>query len=390
MLFESMVSEDESKPGEAPMNILAINQPYLSRPGFREVFENAGHRSFSVGWYDEGCDLVLSSPLIIISKLFDLLPSDFKPDLVIYFDHSEPLRVIGLEESPIPTIAHLVDTHIHKSWHHLGVGIFDHALLAMKDYLPCFLEGPYTPTIEWLPLWAFTVGPSPDSPRAIPASFRGTIGGTHPKRVDFFDGVRTHIPGDFGMGPFFDLYGNSKIILNDCINDDLNWRVFEALASGAMLLTPRVSSETLELFPDGEALVTYEAHNVEDAVRKIRYYLEHEEERRRIAWSGYTRVKATHLAEHRARQLLSVIERVTPRSRSLKRFSAAATFLQFPTLFPYFFPDLMFNVGKSAFTRLLRDESFPELCGLQAHFILQQLSEEARLVLKSKSAHSSG
>ena len=339
------------------MDILAINQPYLAQAGFKEVFAAAGHRCLSVGWHREGCDLICDRGLLTLTELYSLLPPDFVPERIIYFDRSEPIRVLGLEDSQIPTIGHFVDVHIHKPWHPIWAGVFDHSLVAMKGYMSLFEPGLYTPPTEWFPLWAFKVGPSADSIRDVPTSFRGTFAGTHPKRQDFFNQVKSRTLIDFGSGPFFDLYARSKIILNDCISDDLNWRVFEALASGAMLLTPRVSPETLELFPEGEALVTYEAHNVEDAVSKIDYYLNHDSERLRIARNGYERVCRHHTAQSRAQQLLNVVERVERRTRPRKLFSAALSYLRTASILSDFYRNEFLEAARSTIVQLSQDTS---------------------------------
>jgi hypothetical protein len=166
--------------------------------------------------------------------------------------------------------------------------------------------------------------------------------------------VGESVKGDFGSGPFFDLYNSSKIILNDCIDDDLNWRVFEGLASGALLLTPRVSAETLDLFPEGECLITYTPHDADDAIRKIRYYLDHEDERIAIASRGYKRVRAEHLASNRATQLVEVIERATSRPVADKLFSAAMTYLRIAAIFSLFYKERYLSASQSAIGALMK------------------------------------
>ena len=53
--------------------------------------------------------------------------------------------------------------------------------------------------------------------------------------------------------------------------------------------------DTLELplfFKNGEDLVWFEDEN--DLVEKVRYYLEHEDERKKIARKGYEKVRKFH------------------------------------------------------------------------------------------------
>lgn len=359
------------------MDIVALNQPYLGQPGFREVFHAAGHRSISVGWHPGECDIVTPQPTVTLGELWELLPLDFVPERIVYFDRSEPVRVIGLESSDIPTVVHLVDSHIHHDWHPLWSGCFDAALIAMRGYANLFSRNPDVPPVDWLPLWAARLGASPEAPRSTTVSFRGSMGATHPKRRTFFEGVKTRVAGDFGQGPFFDVYNDSKIILNDCLNADLNWRVFEALASGAMLLTPRVSAETVELFPEGECLVTYRPHEVDDAVRQIDYYLTHEEERRAIAAAGYERVRSHHLAINRAQALLRVVEGVKPRPREGKAFCAAGTYLRLSAVFETFQKVTYLKAAQAAADRLINAPGLSLDWVHEKAAILNQLARDA-------------
>ena len=66
-------------------------------------------------------------------------------------------------------------------------------------------------------------------------------------------------------------------------------RMYEAPAHGMMLLCDKAGLDAhAQIFePDKEA-VFYDS--IEDAIEKIEYYLEHEEERIRIAQAGFARV----------------------------------------------------------------------------------------------------
>lgn len=88
-----------------------------------------------------------------------------------------------------------------------------------------------------------------------------------------------------------------RIVFNTSDHREINMRVFEALATGRLLVTDKVDYLD-ELFVDGEDLVTYSGED--DLMDKIRYYLEHEEERLRIAANGLAKVREHHTYRHRA------------------------------------------------------------------------------------------
>lgn len=99
----------------------------------------------------------------------------------------------------------------------------------------------------------------------------------------------------------------SKINLNitaKTIKTGLSQRIFDILGAGGFLIT-NYQTEIPYYFEIGEDLVVYE--NIEDLVSKCHYYLEHEEERKRIARNGYEKVKQYHTFAHRFEEIIKKI-----------------------------------------------------------------------------------
>lgn len=87
------------------------------------------------------------------------------------------------------------------------------------------------------------------------------------------------------------IYHLSKINLNITmkpIQSGVPLRVFDVLGVGGFLIT-NYQPEILKYFEDGKDLVVYES--LDDLQYKIHYYLEHEDERKKIARQGYKKVK---------------------------------------------------------------------------------------------------
>src|SRR5207302_1696841 len=77
-----------------------------------------------------------------------------------------------------------------------------------------------------------------------------------------------------------EIYSRAKIVINLPLADDLNFRVFEALSCGALLLTRRIANGQELLFKED---VHYVAFGDEaELFAKVEYYLSHEAERARI------------------------------------------------------------------------------------------------------------
>jgi spore maturation protein CgeB len=68
-------------------------------------------------------------------------------------------------------------------------------------------------------------------------------------------------------------------------------RLFEATGAGAMLIT-EAAPNLADYFEPGHEVVTYDGPA--DLMEKLRHYLEHDEERKRIAAAGQARSLRDH------------------------------------------------------------------------------------------------
>jgi hypothetical protein len=158
------------------------------------------------------------------------------------------------------------------------------------------------------------------------------IGGADRDRVPFFlplagePGLRLRLHGGywgryrglraawdgFVLGRDFRLaLGGSKIapcLVRRGNRDGHVMRTFEVPACGAFLLAER-SDEHLELFDEGREMACFESP--EELLDKVRYYLAHDDDRRRMAEAGYRRVTAgQHTYRDRMVELLRHVAEV--------------------------------------------------------------------------------
>lgn len=99
----------------------------------------------------------------------------------------------------------------------------------------------------------------------------------------------------------------SKINLNFTIpniKSGIPLRIWDVLGCGGFLLT-NYQAEIPYYFEEGEDLVCFDS--LEDLCEKVGYYLEHEEERKRIAWNGYRKVREKHSYIERIRTILDTV-----------------------------------------------------------------------------------
>ena len=81
-------------------------------------------------------------------------------------------------------------------------------------------------------------------------------------------------------------------------------RSMDILGCEGFLLT-NYQEDYLRFFSPGEEFVYYESRR--DLMEKIRYYLEHEDERKEIARKGYKRVLSYHTYEQRLEEILDIV-----------------------------------------------------------------------------------
>ncbi|MBR5765306.1 MAG: glycosyltransferase [Lachnospiraceae bacterium] len=120
------------------------------------------------------------------------------------------------------------------------------------------------------------------------------------KNVHIHEGVRTldEMPKIFNL---------SKINLNMTmrpIESGLPLRCFDILGCGGFLMT-NYQPEIEDMFIIGEDLEVYSS--LDELTDKCAYYLEHEDERMRIARNGYEKVSSKYTHYHRMSEMLSSI-----------------------------------------------------------------------------------
>jgi hypothetical protein len=296
------------------VKILLLNQDW-----FASELRDMGHEVVVCG-IAEHMEVKLASTMHHIDHILGEILGGFAPDVIVWFDNSAPLLIIGLEHCAIPMVFYSVDTQHHYELHSYLAHAFDYVLIAQRDYMVHFAETD-TP-MEWFPLWA---------PRYVEASKEKKYGLTfvgnlnaklNPLRVKFFDEFQKLSPIHIQQGAYWEIFPFADIVVNQTVKGDLNFRVFEAMMCGSLLLTEKTSNGLLDLFTDGVHLVTYERGNAQSAAEIANGLLSDPTSRNRIAESGRAEILAKHTARHRAIELEKVIKNLRKRTPTLRRYYA--------------------------------------------------------------------
>lgn len=220
-----------------------------------------------------------------------------KPKDLFVFVDPLPDWPIGLEALNCRKIAYLIDVHQNLP-HRLNVSkFFDAVFVAQKGYLGAFKKIGHK-NVHWLPLACDPdIHCAPAPARDIDVGFVGKLGQAGTQRHSILTTVLPQFStNDYSQfqtpSEMAKIYGRSKIVFNASINGDVNMRIFEAWASGALLVTDRIENGFGEMFQDGLNCVCYSS--IKEAVEKISYYLKADAERERIAAAGHQAAIQNH------------------------------------------------------------------------------------------------
>lgn len=171
-----------------------------------------------------------------------------------------------------------------------------------------------------------------DNKDEIPVSFVGSVSPVHQTRVRLleylcsnlevkvwgtgFDGLSPRSPilacylGSAWGVEMYEILHSSKITVDnhERISGPYanNMRLYEATGVGTLLITDwKVNLH--EMFEPGKEVITY--RSPEECTELIRYYLEHDDERKAIALAGQSRVLREHTYYHRMQELMDIVHK---------------------------------------------------------------------------------
>jgi len=284
------------------MDILVFNQDW-----FVEEWRAQGHQVITVG-NSNHLNINLNAYFVDIEAILRLLPDGFSPDWIIFHDNSSPISIIGLEYCTIPMALYSVDTHHHCLLHSYLADFFDLVFLAQSDYITYF-QGRRAHT-EWLPLWA-SKEIEPSEEKKYGTIFVGTMDSNlNPERVQFFQELQKVAEIELIQGDYAQYFPYSRIVINQTVRADLNFRVFETMRCGPLLITEESGNGLRDLFIPGEDLLLYrkgDYHQVAGILKELKQKAEYVQQ---IAVTGNKKVVAQHRAVHRAAHVLNIFEKL--------------------------------------------------------------------------------
>jgi hypothetical protein len=257
--------------------------------------------------------------------------SGFTPDLFMYI---EPMGLIprGMEKAPFPTVCLLCDTHCDLESRLRMARFFDHVFLYQCNYLKFFNEHP-SGHLHWHPYACDLEFFHPlNVERDLDVALIGQVTSER-KRIlsTLAQSYRINEQHYYWQKEISGVYSRAKIVLNLPHADDLNFRTFEALSCGALLLTKRIKNGQELLFQEG---VHYAAFADEhELFAKVDYYLSHEKERAAMAAAGLEEVWQRHRLEQRIPEILDIVKSNPEAVAPIRRMSPSQVDLAYAKLY---------------------------------------------------------
>ncbi len=245
-----------------------------------------------------------------------LLRCKDKPDVIlINEDLNRRYFPFDIGEKDLPLVCFYgIDVHLNSYWHECAAKLVDVFFSTQRSYLERFKR--QNPNSFHLP-WAIKEEIIYDDGRErdIEISFVGNMDPHRRKRRNIIDLVKKHFPmvvrSKISREEMAEIYRRSKIVINESVSGEVNFRYFEAMGCGAMLLTEDVK-ELYYLFIPNIHLVTYNPANL---LSKLSYYLKAHQEREEIRKRGRDLVHRCHTERERAKSFLRIVKRCQKRRR---------------------------------------------------------------------------
>ncbi len=234
------------------------------------------------------------------------LPPGFEPGLYFWIDSGPKEVPAGIESLDVPKVAYLIDSHVAPELRLEMARHFDFVFLAQRAQVDAFRDAGIR-HVYWSPLACSpALHQVPPRKRTLDFAYVGSFSTEEDaRRARLLKSARARFPRSF-VGKAWPadmarIYSGAKIVVNACVHRDVNMRVFEAMASGALLITDEADGLE-DLFEDGKHFVLYP--NDAELPDLIAYYLDHEAERSQIAEAGRQRVLREHTYAQRAAEIL--------------------------------------------------------------------------------------
>lgn len=273
------------------MNILLVDGQVLAEP-----LRQAGHNV-----------LHYSPPESGIAYLPQILAkNEFTPDLILHAEHlARRLLLQGLSQIACPKFFWAIDSHLNLYWHRYYARLFD-AVLTPHPSLWAELPPEWRhPRVHQFTKPGYARPFKPHKERAILLSLVGVLDSHRHLRLNLAALLKTYwgveARQNIPFAEMLSLYDDSKIIPNESIAREVNYRLMESASCGAVPLTQDVGPDQDSLFERGREMLIY--RDAAELVAHINALAADPVRAEAIGRAAWQRVQRDHLPANRVAML---------------------------------------------------------------------------------------
>lgn len=276
------------------MNILSIGLPFFC--AYDSLKQYRGQHVLCTLSAQPLADYRFRPEVDTFADVLRRMAPEFVPDLVLVWTPENDPPPMGIELSPVPTVCLAGDWNIFSHAQEVNFGRYDVVLCDRPGTR--LLSNAFCKPSYWGPLYAHDPALHRPMPVAkdIDVLYLGSLNlGHRGPRQRWLQRV-ANLPDDLKIVLTADAWGEdyatalsrARIAFNHSIRGELNLRVFESLACGALPFFEDYNEEVRDYFTDGEDIVLYNHENFE---AKVNHYLTHWDEAEAIIARGQEKVK---------------------------------------------------------------------------------------------------
>jgi len=242
-----------------------------------------------------------------IVRLAPLL-GEFVPDLFIQQESLGPRTLVAdLPAFSCPKVFWSIDTHLNSFWHVYYGRLFDVFCTTQKHWQAWFRERGVA-SVRWLPWYGLLRPRAPWDERRKGLGFVGRVTPERPVRGWFLDWLgelgALERREDLKFAPMLDFYDQSRIVPNESIFSEVNFRLFEAASCGCAVINPAVPGLEDLFVPDEEVAVYRDGAELAHWIKRLQC---DDILARSMGLRARERALGEHLPRHRAEALLEAV-----------------------------------------------------------------------------------
>lgn len=258
--------------------------------------------------------------------LFNAIGKSFNPDLAIFWTPEMYPPPHGIEHVGCKTAAIVSDWNVHYATLSHNLARYD-VVLCDKPGAEILNRHGIQPQYA-MPMYSqiSTAHRPLGFDRDIDVLFLGNLNpAAHPARTQILARIaewqtdaKVVIGSGFDIHEYGTLLNRARIVVNHSIRGELNLRVFETIACGALPMIERSNREVNQYFRDGEDIVIYDPDTIIDT---LEHFLAHPDDLDRIAAKAHARAPEW-AGENRMDALIDYCIEAPSSGRSFKDFDA--------------------------------------------------------------------